>query len=127
MYGVANPVENSKYFNLIKKITQGEPVTVSGGGKEVHASDVAKAVSLLLTANGTAGESFNCCDRYHSEYEVATLARELAGSQSEIKGQSKSPKHQIDTQKIEAIGMKFGGLTRLKRTLNQLIESAINA
>jgi len=127
VYGVASPVESSKYFDLIKKITRGESVKVSGGGKEVHAADVAKAVSLLLSADGTAGETFNCCDRYHSEYEVATMAREIAGSNSEILGQTKTPQHQINTQKIESLGLKFGGRKQLEQTITRLIEAVQTA
>lgn len=124
VYGMASPAENSKYFDLIKKIKQGNPVTVKGGGKEVHASDVAKAVSILLKADGTAGESFNCCDRYNSEHEVATIASQIIGSRSEIIGETKTPRHQINTQKIQALGMKFGGRKKLEQTITELIEQA---
>ena len=56
-----------------------------GGGKEVHADDVARAVDILLTADGIAGEVYNCCDRYVSQYEVATIAKTLSGSPSDIR------------------------------------------
>lgn len=61
-------------------------MTCARGGKEVHAADVARATGILLTAKGIAGEAFNCYDRYVSELEVATLAKSLSGSRSEIHG-----------------------------------------
>lgn len=60
VYGVARPIRNSKWHGLVSAVVRGETVQCSRGGKEVHASDVAKAAGILLTAEGTAGEAFNC-------------------------------------------------------------------
>ncbi len=73
---------------------------VAGGGKEVHVADVAKGIQVLINADEIAGESYSCCDRYISNFEVASLAKELSGSTSEIIGEPKSPKHQIETGKL---------------------------
>jgi hypothetical protein len=85
---------------------------------------VAKAVGILLTADGIAGEAFNCYDRYVSEFDVATLARELSGSTSEIIGERIQPKHQIVTDKIRNLGMQFGGDGLLKQTVAALVDAA---
>lgn len=124
VYGVAHPIENSKWFDLVQAVVRGETVTCQRGGKEVHARDVAKAVAVLLQAEGIAGEAYNCYDRYVSEYEVATLAKRLSGSNATILGQQTSPKHQIVTDKIRALGMEFGGLAALEETLSALVEAA---
>ena len=124
VYGVARPIENSKWHDLVSAIVRGETVQCSRGGKEVHASDVAKAVGVLLTADGIAGEAFNCYDRYVSEFDVATLAKELSGSASQIVGQPMRPKHQIVTDKIRALGMQFGGDALLKQTVAELVQGA---
>ena len=60
VYGVAHPVQSSKWFDLVSAVVRGEKVTCQGGGKEVHAADVAKAARTLLTAEGIAGEAYNC-------------------------------------------------------------------
>ena len=86
IYGVAHPAETSKWFSLVSQVVRGESVQCTRGGKEVHVHDVARAAELLLRAEGTAGECFNCYDRYVSEYEVATLAKEISGSSAEIQG-----------------------------------------
>lgn len=123
IYGVAHPVEHSKWFDLVRAVIREEPVECRYGGKEVHAADVAKAIEVLLTVDGIAGQAYNCCDMYISEYDVATLAKELAGSSSEIIGEQRRPKNQIATDKIQALGMEFGGEPLLRDTIRQLIHA----
>jgi nucleoside-diphosphate-sugar epimerase len=124
VYGVARPIQNSKWFDLVAAVVRGEPVQCSRGGKEVHAADVAKAAGVLLTADGIAGEAFNCYDRYVSEFDVATLAKELSGSKSQIIGEPMQPKHQIVTDEIRALGMEFGGEELLRQTVAELVAGA---
>jgi hypothetical protein len=118
---VTRPIQNSKWFDLISAVVRGETVQCTRGGKEVHAADVAKAVGVLLTADRIAGDAFNCYDRYVSELDVATLAKEISGSTSDIVGEPKQPNHQIVTDKIRAVGMEFGGEALLKETVAELI------
>jgi nucleoside-diphosphate-sugar epimerase len=127
VYGAARPIQNSKWYHLVAAVVRGETVRCSQGGKEVHAADVAKAAGILLTADGIAGEAFNCYDCYVSEFDVANLAKELSGSASEIIGEPKQPKHQIATDKIRACGMQFGSDELLRRTVGELVEGAASA
>jgi nucleoside-diphosphate-sugar epimerase len=78
VYGIARPIEHTKWFNLVQTVVRGESVTCQRGGKEVHAADVAKAIGVLLISDGITGEAYNCYDRYVSEWDVATLAKELS-------------------------------------------------
>jgi nucleoside-diphosphate-sugar epimerase len=126
VYGVARPVDRSKWFDLVSAVVRGDSVKCSRGGKEVHAADVAQAVGILLHADGITGEAFNCYDRYVSEYDVATLAKELCGSGSSIDGEPRQPKNQIVTEKIKRLGMKFGGDELLRQTVSELVRQ-INA
>ncbi len=123
IYGVARPPEKSRWFDLVRRVARGEEVRVEGGGKEVHAADVARAVEILLNAHGgkIAGEAFNCYDMYVSEYGVAALAKQLSGSDAKIIGDQKRPKHQIETRKLRALGMEFGGQAPLEDTIRQLL------
>jgi nucleoside-diphosphate-sugar epimerase len=123
VYGVAHPIEHSKWFDLVQAIRRGEPVTCQRGGKEVHAADVAKAVGILLTAPNIAGEAFNCYDRYVSQWDVAQIAKRLTGSASEIHGGQTQPKNQIETQKLRALGMTFGGEALLEETVREMVNS----
>jgi nucleoside-diphosphate-sugar epimerase len=121
VYGLAHPAGHSKWYELVRQVVAGEDIVVEGGGKEVHAGDVASAVELLLQAAGTAGLVYNCCDRYISRLEVATMARSLAGSSSQIEGQAPRPKHQIVTERLRSLGMTFGGTALLEETIAAMI------
>lgn len=109
VYGIARPVQSSRWFDLVSAVIRGEPVTRQRGGKEVHAQDVAKAVGILLAFDHVAGEAYNCFDRYISEYEVATIAKRLSGSDSRILGRQTVPKHQIVTAKLRAWAWSLAG------------------
>lgn len=129
IYGLAHPPPASRYFDLVGQVLRGEPIATAKGGKEVHALDVARAVELLLhsDAKAIAGQAFNCYDRYIAEEQVAHLAKELSGNGSEIATLNRGPKHQIETGKIRARGMTFGGETLLRRTVQELVEAVRSA
>lgn len=121
IYGVARPIAGSKWYHLVRDVADGKSMNVDRGGKEVHAGDVAKAVGILLGAEGTAGQAYNCYDRYVGEYEVACLAKEISGSDAVIDGQTRTPKHQIETAKLRAVGVEFGGEAMLRKTVKQML------
>jgi nucleoside-diphosphate-sugar epimerase len=126
VYGLAHPASDSKWFELVKAVARGEAVHCERGGKEVHAADVAKAAELLLRvpADVIAGQAFNCCDGYISDWDVAHLAKSISGSDAEIGGKQTAPKHQIVTTKLEALGMQFGRRPLLEQTIHELVEAA---
>ena len=126
VYGVTHPPQDSKWFDLVKAVASGKSVTCQRGGKEVHAADVAKAADVLLNApaEAIAGQAFNCCDRYVSEWDVAHLAKQISGSKAEILGQQTSPKNQIITEKLQSLGMVFGGEPLLEQTIRSLVQAA---
>jgi nucleoside-diphosphate-sugar epimerase len=125
IYGLAHPPPASRWFDLVGSVLRGERIESARGGKEVHAADVARAVELLVKANAkaVAGQAFNCFDLYVAEEQVARIARELTGSASAISNLNRGPKHQIDTHKIRALGMTFGGVPLLRRTVEELVEA----
>jgi len=61
--------------------------------------------------------------RYVSEFEVATLAKQISGSSASIEGRISGPKHQIVSDKIRDLGMSFGGEQRLKQTVTELVKA----
>jgi len=126
IYGLARPAVDSKWFGLVRDVARGLDVTCERGGKEVHAADVARAAETLLTAGAprVAGEAFECYDRYTSEHEVATLAKQLSGSPSAVFGTAPTPKNEIATDKLRALGMEFGGRPLLVDTVKQLLAAA---
>ncbi len=123
IYGLHHVPSRSKWYDLVERVAAGTTVECHRGGKEVHASDVAEAVDILLHADDIAGEVFSCYDRYISDCEVAELARDMSGSDAEIRGECLVPKHQIVSDKIKSLGMTFGGDALLRRTVEQLVEA----
>jgi nucleoside-diphosphate-sugar epimerase len=125
IYGLAQPPQASRWYDLVGRVLRGEAISTPRGGKEVHAADVARAVGLLLeaAADKITGRSFNCYDRYVAEQDVARIAREISGSPSEIADLNHGPKNQIDTRKLRALGMAFGGDELLRRTVGELVEA----
>ncbi len=125
IYGLHRPAQRSKWFDLVAKVAAGEPIESAAGGKEVHAEDCAAAVSVLLQAplEKIAGQAFNCYDHYVSEQAVARIAAKLTGSGSRIADLNKGCRYEIDTSKIQALGMKFGGRALLEKTVAQLVEA----
>ena len=124
IFGIESPMEHSKWFDLIADVVDGKTVRPTGGGKEVHVSDVAKAIRVLLDAPAEviAGEAFSCCDSFYSHYEVANLAKQISASPAKILGSQKSPKHLIETKKIRSLGMKFKGIPAFKQTVNSICQ-----
>lgn len=124
VYGLRPIVQTSKWFDLIEKIVNNQSVHVRGGGKEVHAGDVAKAIGILTTAENIAGQSYACYDRYISQYEVAKIAKQISGSSSQIMGEAKTPRHQIVTDKLQQLGMQFGSTELLRETIGHMVTVA---
>lgn len=126
VYGAAHPIEDSKWFDLVREVVRGGDVHCERGGKEVHAADVARAVGVLLDAPAEAvrGQAFNCYDLYVSQWDVAHIAREQSGSDATIHGRRTSPKHQIVTDKLRSLGMEFGGRRQLEETIRRLVTAA---
>jgi nucleoside-diphosphate-sugar epimerase len=123
IYGLAHPPSQSRWYDLVGQVLRGEEIASARGGKEVHALDVARAVELLLRADAKAmaGQAFNCYDRYIAEEEVARIAKELSGSSSVIHTLNRGPKNQIQTGKLRALGMTFGGEPLLRQTVAELV------
>ena len=126
VYGVTRPASNSKWFSLVKAVVEGREVICERGGKEVHAADVAQAAEVLLLADerAIAGQAFNCCDRYISDWDVAHLAKQISGSSTVIRGRQTAAKNQIVTAKLQSLGMVFGGEPRLEATVRELAVAA---
>jgi nucleoside-diphosphate-sugar epimerase len=123
IYGLARPVERSRWYDLVQAVARGRDIDTDRGGKEVHADDVARAVEILLTAKGIAGQAYNCYDMYVSEQAVAEIAKQITASRSNVVGYNKSPKHQIETTKLRALGLTFGGRPLLEQTVRQMLSA----
>ena len=55
------------------------------------------------------------------------LTRELAGSSAEILGEQTRPQHEIVNDKLRSLGATFGGQTKLRETIGELIDAVREA
>ncbi len=126
IYGLDDPPSESRWYGTIQKVLRREPIESSKGGKEVHVSDVAKAVALLLATDTDTvkGQAYNCYDMYVSEQRVAEIARDVAGVDCTIADLNAGPKNQIQTDKLRSLGMTFGGEDLLEQTIREMVEIA---
>ncbi len=58
-----------------------------------------------------------------SDEMVARIAKDLTGSSSSVSNLNRGPKNQIQTGKLRALGMTFGGQSLLERTVREMLES----
>lgn len=123
VYGLAEPVHRSKWFDLVGACLTGEALPVRGG-TEVHGADVASAVLRLLQAAETdiAGKAFNCSDMYVSSRDIAALVQKCSGRDIALPAtpSDKAAYNVMDCSRLTKLGMAFSGKTRLEQTIEAL-------
>jgi len=62
---------------------------------------------------------------YIADQEVAAIAKKITGGSNPIEQLNKGPKHQIETGKLRALGMEFGGRTLLEDTMAGLVGGSL--
>ncbi len=115
VFGVAEPVERSKWAELVRTCAAGR-VPTPRGGTEVWGPDVARAVHLLLTAPAAAvvGEAFNASDVYVTHRAVSRL---LGGPLAPASG---GPTGLMATGKLQALGWRPAGWRAVEATVAEL-------
>lgn len=127
VYGITQPVENSKWFDLARAIAHGATLPPARRGTEVHGADVANAVWTMLTApaESVAGRAFNCSDLMIDTRDVMErLARELGVSAALPEPAQNLVQHPMRATALQALGWQPGGEERLARTIFELADVA---
>ena len=127
VYGVTQPVENSKWFDLARAIAQGAALPPARLGTEVHGADVAAAVWIMLTSplETVAGRAFNCSDLMIDSRDVmAQLARHLGRAAELPEPACNRVRHPMRATALRALGWQPGGEERLARTIVELADAA---
>lgn len=123
VYGLITPFARSKWVDLIRGALAGRAPAANRVGGEVHGADVARAVHLLLRADGVAGEVYNCGDIALSDHQIAETARSLAGLDPlGLSIDKPTPPRLMRTDKLKALGWQPGGEALFEDTLAALIE-----
>ncbi len=112
--GVYGNLHPNKWDDLFADYLAGRPIA-SRAGTEVHGSDVASAVQLMLEANieGINGRAFNVSDIVVNTVDL--LPR--VPTRLDAAGQ---PARSMNTGRISTLGWTSGGYPLLERTLREL-------
>lgn len=124
VYGAAGPGVRHKWASLFEDYLTGRP-TAARNGTEVHGSDLAKAVRIILTADAIRinGETFNVSDILVGHHDILSLVQTLTGSKHNIpQVLDASTYNTMDISKLRALGWEPGGPARLKQTIEELLE-----
>lgn len=123
--GLHEPAEASPFFDVVRRVLNGETVETSRGRKAVMVEDVARAAAFAIGREDVKGEVFNLCDEYVREQDVARLAAEAAGVPAKINLiPQPGPQHDMPAGKIKRLGFRFGGREGLTHYVRELVAAA---
>ncbi len=125
VYGVATPVEESKWLDIVMAALKGDAVAPRTAS-EVHGRDVAESVWQLLTADpgAIAGRAFNCSDIVVSHRDIVALVQRIAGTSGPLPDPGPPPKNLMRCDGLEALGVRFGGKPLFEDTVEALVAAA---
>lgn len=131
VYGITHPISRTKWLKLLTNHINGPgDIRVDQSNRtEVHGSDVADAISLLLSADTVqiSGKSFNCSDIVTSEQRVLDLAKRIVnqGPNPDVGDlpRLEKPKNTMASIALNSLGWRPGGLSRLIATLAEIVEN----
>jgi len=128
VYGIVEPLERSKWFSLVNDVLDGVKVAARSG-TEVHGTDVAAAVFLLLhaPARSVAGRVFNCSDLVVSNRDLVRLARNAAEISAPLPAEETTRLGVMGTEALASLGFAFGGRPLLERTVKDLVSAVRKA
>jgi nucleoside-diphosphate-sugar epimerase len=122
IYGAAGPGRRHKWAGLFEDYLAGKPVS-SRASTEVHGSDVARAVRLMLESDSMRinGETFNVSDLLTDTSEILSFLQRARHCPHPLPAAGDTAAcNPMGTCKIEALGWKPGGLELLRETIENL-------
>lgn len=122
IYGAAGPGRRHKWAGLFEDYLAGKPVSPRAS-TEVHGSDVARAVRLMLESDSMRinGETFNVSDLLTDTSEILSFLQRATHCPHPLPAAGDTAVcNPMGTCKIEALGWKPGGLELLRETIENL-------
>lgn len=128
VYGLVQPVENSKWYTLIQSVLAGKKLTAANASTEVHGQDVARAVWLLLHADreDMTEPGYNCSDLVVDTRDLVSMVRLRSGCEATLPEASAPPSAPMICNNLKALGWQPGGLVLLEKTIEKLIAAVQN-
>lgn len=125
VYGIAHPVERSKWWNVIGDTLDGIAIS-TGGGTEVYAGDVANAVWALIDKPQISHHTFHLSDLYVAHRDVSRIVDQTIGiTPDKVTSAAFIANNPLECQAIAELGVRFGGRLRLEQTIRELVDRMI--
>ncbi|OLP53611.1 UDP-glucose 4-epimerase [Rhizobium rhizosphaerae] len=122
VYGAPRVGMEHKWAEMFTDFRAGRPVPARAGG-EVHGTDVAAAVRLMLTADPIRinGESFNVGDIVTDTRTILAIARDAVPCDHPLPPPADPANYRdMATDRIRGLGWQPGGLDQLRQTVAEL-------
>ncbi|MEM6709560.1 MAG: NAD(P)-dependent oxidoreductase [Pseudomonadota bacterium] len=125
VYGVAEPIQRSKWLPIFSALVRGEspPPCL---GTEVHGADLGAAALCLLQApnEDVRGRIFNCSDILISHRDLTLAFNRQTGLDRAVPLEGPEPGVQLRCPGLRELGWQPAGRARLAPTLSALIHAA---
>ncbi len=122
IYGINPKLAHSRWYDLINNINNGVDVDVVGGGKIVHVDDVTHAIDSAIDNKDAFGKVYNMSDFYVNNMTIATMAKEICGSKSNINGSPRQPVNTMDNTESKRLGVRYAEIEGLRQYIQELVE-----
>ena len=125
VYGIHQPIERSWYYPLVRAVVDGQPIDTHQTSRLVDVQDVAAAAVRCAGNAAVAGKSFNLVDCHLHDQHVAEMARQIAGSASDIVEYNRPPMdNPFDVTAARALGVNLDcGAEGVEEYMEDLIEA----
>lgn len=125
VYGCVEPIQASKWFDLLCQMRTTGVLTNDQIGTEVHGDDLARVVGLLLEVTGPWPASLNVSDRPFSHAMLADALSYRTGLAIRMPERHTSPRGLMTCEWLAQQRFVFSGVKRWMQTVNRLIDASV--
>jgi UDP-glucose 4-epimerase len=124
VYGCVEPLSASKWFDLLRAIHLSGRLQGDRIGTEVHGTDVARIIALLIERPGPWPAIVNASDLAVSHSMIADAYSKRTGRRIQMGERAREVRGPMTCAWIARQGLALGGSALLARTLDRLIDGA---
>ncbi len=121
VYGCAEPIEASKWYELVRTLRNRRILESDRSGTEVHGVDLARLVGRLLVTEENWPPIVNASDIVVSHSMIADIVARQMGHAIDVRQRLDRFPGQLTCDWLQANGFVFGGQSLLEKTLERLV------
>ncbi len=123
VYGLVEPIERSKWYDVVCGVLDETDASLAGGGTEVYAGDVAHVAWQLCTLEHPVHDVFHLSDQYVARSDVARIASAYLGKNRVYEPISFVPAAPLECTYLDELGVRLGGRNQLVKTVHDLVDA----